>query len=63
MIRRLLSNSRLMNRLLLREISSIRISFSSGRVIRGDFQMAVSEGRRINEYANSMFRFEHLHDK
>lgn len=24
--------------------------------------MASSEGRRINEYANSMFRFEHLHD-
>ena len=25
--------------------------------------MASSEGRRINEYANSMFRFEHLHDR
>ena len=25
--------------------------------------MASSEGRRINEYANSMFRFEHLHER
>ena len=25
--------------------------------------MTSSEGTRINEYANSMFRFEHLHDK